>query len=366
MASDEEYEVDSADPRNIGNFVAFGKERFPARNYGLMIYSHADGCTMCPDEESGRSMSIPELTDWIGEEASVDFFALELCNMGGIEIAYQWRPGNGGFSAGVLVAIPNAGPPLDWDRAFARIRSAGHAASGKGDVLDPATMTPADFGRLVIEEGYLGRQAAAKRHPGAVGWEAAGCYDLRAAKDVKEAVDRLAVELARSDAKEAFEQLRGPGESGTVMNYVRDQLGARPYVDLYDLCDRAASCAELSEEARRAAQVVCEAVDRFVIASFGMKRYEGFQPGRHGVFIVFPDGDAPAQNLRLGPTRMWAELAWYTPRDAQDELDPYGRWAFLEDGATPGNGQVENWFELLDHWFDDTSSDPGGLNDYAW
>ena len=63
---------------------------------------------------------------------------------------------------------------------------------------------------------------------------------------------------------------------------------------------------------------------------------------------------------------MWAELAWYTPRDAEDELDPYGRWAFLEDGATPGNGQVENWFELLDLWFDDTSSDPGGLNDYSW
>jgi len=86
MTAEEEYEVDSADPRNIGAFVAFCKERFPARNYGLMIYSHADGCTMCPDEESGRDMHIPELPDLVGEDASVDFLALELCNMGGIEI----------------------------------------------------------------------------------------------------------------------------------------------------------------------------------------------------------------------------------------------------------------------------------------
>ena len=158
MSADEEYEVDSADPENVSRFVAFGKDRFPARNYGLMIYSHADGCTMCPDEESGRDMNIPELTDWVDEEASVDFLALELCNMAGIEIAYQWRPGNGGFSADVLVAIPNAGPPLDWDRAFARIRSPGHplaipASSNatENKVVDPARMTAEDFGRLVVD-----------------------------------------------------------------------------------------------------------------------------------------------------------------------------------------------------------------------
>jgi len=104
MTADEEYEVDSADPRNIGSFVAFCKQRFPARNYALMIYSHADGCTMCPDEESGRDMHIPALSREVGKGASVDLLALELCNMGGIEIAYEWRPGNGGFSADYLRA----------------------------------------------------------------------------------------------------------------------------------------------------------------------------------------------------------------------------------------------------------------------
>jgi len=38
----------------------------------------------------------------------------------------------------------------------------------------------------------------------------------------------------------------------------------------------------------------------------------------------------------------------------------------FRDGATTGNGEVENWFELLDSWFDDTSGDAGGLNGHRW
>src|SRR5262249_29167270 len=153
-----------------------------------MIYSHASGSTMCPDEESGHDMGIPELSQVLGEKESLDFMALELCNMGGIEIAYQWRPEKARFGTDVLLAIPNAGPPLDWDRAFARIRSKGHEASPlPGPYLDPATMTAADFGKLVIEEGRRGRELAAKERPQRVAHEAAGCYDLRKAADVKHA-----------------------------------------------------------------------------------------------------------------------------------------------------------------------------------
>src|SRR5262249_4089668 len=40
---------------------------------------------------------------------------------------------------------------------------------------------------------------------------------------------------------------------------------------------------------------------------------------------------------------------WYTPHSGDGKN--YGNWAFLKDGATPGNGVVENWFELLESWF---------------
>src|SRR5215813_13711269 len=161
ITKDSDVNLDSADASTLQRFISWGKENFPAQHYGLLIYSHADGQTMCPDVRSRSEMGIAELNDKIGVKDRVDFLALELCNMGGIEIAYQWRPGNGGFEADVLVAIPNAGPPLDWDLAFSRIRSPGHATTG-GPALDPAKMTAADFGKLVIEEGYSGRQASEK------------------------------------------------------------------------------------------------------------------------------------------------------------------------------------------------------------
>lgn len=56
----------------------------------------------------------------------------------------------------------------------------------------------------------------------------------------------------------------------------------------------------------------------------------------------------------------------YTRLEREEEGAPYGRWSFLADGATPDDGEVENWFELMDSWFDDTTSDPGGYNRYAW
>jgi clostripain len=355
----EDAELDTADADNVRRFIAWGKAVAPAQRTGLLIYSHASGRTMCPDEESGRDMGIPELSQVLGASESLDFLALELCNMGGIEIGYQWRPAEADekprFGAEVLVAIPNAGPPLDWDRAFARIRSSGHAASPlPGPYLDPATMSAADFGRLVIEEGRRGRELAARRHPERAAHEAAACYDLRQAGPVKRAVDALAVALAAGDASEVkgvFSEMRGPGPIGDALNYDGDG----PFVDLYDVCRRAADCDALDEAVRARARDVLAAVDAYVVASFGMSAYHGFEAGKHGVFIVLPV-NAPGR---------WRNFRWYTPLAHEEGGKDYGRWAFLGDGATPANGVVENWFELLDAWFDEANA-AGGVNGYRY
>jgi clostripain len=340
ITTDKEVKINSADARNVGRFIAWGKANYPAKRYALMIYSHANGKSMCPVERTGDWMGIPELTEKVGAQERVDFLALELCNMGGIEIAYQWRPGNGGFEADVLLAIPNAGPPLDWDRAFARIRTPGHE-SKKGAALDPATMTAADFGRLVIEEGYRGRLAANKSGP-PMSHEAAGCYDLHHAADVKKAVDTLARELAGvTAAKSVVLELRGSEKDGAI-RYSRDSSN----VDIYDLCRRITGCDRLQTPARESARQVMEAVERFMIASFGMKAYRGFEPGKNGVYIVLPSGQPGC----------WKEFRWYTPVAGSGKL---GRWSFLGDGATPGNGKVKNWFELMNSWFDESNESSG-------
>lgn len=337
--------LNSADASNLQRFIAWGKANYPAQHYGLLIYSHADGKTMCPVDRTGDTMGIAELTDKIGIEDRVDFLALELCNMGGVEIAYQWRPGNGRFEADVLLAIPNAGPPLDWDRAFRRMRSPGHAPKG-GPALDPARMTAADFGKLVIEEGFRGRQASEK--PGGRGSkESAGCYDLRKAGDVKKAVDALAVALSKTESKNILLELRSGTSESPSIRY----SGDGSYVDLHDLCRRVAGCDRLPEQVRSAANEVMKAVERFMIASFGMSAYQQFEGGKNGVFIVLPSGKPDC----------WKQFRWYTP--IPGDRKNYGNWSFLKDGATPGNGVVENWFELLDSWFD-VSDDHGGINGY--
>jgi len=357
MKLGEDNEVDSSDPLNIESFVAYSKHHFPAKNYGLMIYSHANGYTMCPDEESGGEMYIPQLTEQVSSAASVDFLALELCNMAGVEIAYQWRPGNGGFSADTLVAIPNAGPPLDWDRAFRRIRTEGHKSSAQGPHFDPASLSPAQFGKLVVEEGQRGRIAMAQRFPEEaerIQLESAACFDLTIAAQLKQEIDAMARALAQGDARESMDALRGEATDPLVMNYSGRGYPIYPYADLFDLARRIAERKELSESARQAATQVCKTMDNFVVQSFGMPGLKGFQPGKNGIFIVFPD------------QRAWQQLPGYTPLEAFEETGPYGRWAFLRDGATPDNGIVENWFELMDACYDDTSGDPGGSNGYLW
>jgi len=93
------------------------------------------------------------------------------------------------------------------------------------------------------------------------------------------------------------------------------------------------------------------ALERFMLASFGMSEYKGFEAGKNGVYIVLPSGKPGC----------WEPFRWYTPLKGADKAS--GGLSFLRDGATPGNDRVENWFELLDSWFDIADAH-GGINRY--
>jgi clostripain len=169
---------------------------------------------------------------------------------------------------------------------------------------------------------------------------------LRQAGAVKEAVDALAVTLAKTDSKGAFLELRNASSEVRLMSYSADGS----YVDLYDLCRRVAGSDRFAEPVRSAATGVMNAVEHMMIASFGMSAYKQFEAGKNGVFVV----------LASGKPDCWKQFRWYTP--LRGDRRSYGKWSFLQDGATPGNGIIENWFELLDAWFD--VADKGGINGY--
>ena len=89
-----------------------------------------------------------------------------------------------------------------------------------------------------------------------------------------------------------------------------------------------------------------------------------FLNGKNGISIFIPDGD----RLDINNERHWALQWWYNAIDT-DEWYPgrsYGKLSWCIDNATAGDGQVENWFEMLDSWFDITNDDTGGLNGYQY
>jgi clostripain len=319
-----EWEADSGDAHTLASFLRFGKQAYPARHTGLLIYSHADGIGMCPDEDSDSEMDLSGLPARMGEGCSVDWTGLELCNMAGFEIAYSWRPGNGGFATDTLVAIPNAGPALDWARILA--------------TFDPA-MTPQQLGALAVTEGGAARDDHAR--DGALDWEAVAAYDLTHAGDAKAAWDRFAVALAEMPgSRRVLESLRGPGPRGTVMNYSHDEFDSGyAYVDAVDLARRAEGAADLSESVRDAARTARQALDAVVLASYGMDGYADFVPGENGIFISFPDGQSKVFTGFLKRERVWTLYDWY------------GASAFAQDGADASDGEITNWYELLDAWF---------------
>ena len=368
-----EYDVDMGDADTLKKFVRFGKARYPARCYALIFFGHGCGAYFCPDETHGNALQPAKVSAVLTREDSVDLVVLDACAMGGIEVAYQWRPGNGGFEASVMVASPTLGDALPYDRILAALRGPprprkdqGPGVPAPGRELDPAALTPLAFGRRIVAETEAHRREEIGRER-MYACEAWACYDLTQAGPVKKAVDALAVELARTDgAKQLLGKVRGTGTKPVAMHYMDAEnlekaWAYTPFFDLYDLARRVREGDALPAGVKDKAGDVMRAVGKFVVGSFGQRQYPGFEPGKNGVSILLPDGDAVYQGKRH-----WEHCRWYTPLPDGRTKQVYGRLSWCKDGATPGNRVVENWFELLDSWYDTTNDETGGLNGYRW
>jgi clostripain len=307
-------------------------------------------------------------------EDSVDLMVFDVCLMSGVENAYQWSPrdtGTPGFSAQVMVATPMAGFPFPWQRIFARI-GPGAAEEGSPARFDEHELSALDFGRLVVEETEADRRFEIE-HGGhsarmiAMGQrEAMACIDLTKIARVKLAADAFARELADwEDASIVLEELRGPEVQPRAVCYFLDlPCSEAPFFDLYELARRVADEGGSPEDLRARAQELAEAVDEAVVASYGLAAYDafgGFQSGKHGLYVVYPYGLVEESSAY----RPWAELGWYHPDDRREHSGQYGRYAWCRDGATAGDGRVDNWFEGLDSWFD-LQDEAGGTNRYRY
>lgn len=360
VAVDGAREENSGDAATLARAIRWARRTAPSEHFAVVFYSHGNGWKWCPDETDGDALYPAELGAVLEPGDSIDLAVFDVCSMAGVENAYQWRPREAAFGIEVMVATPMAGFPFPWQRVFGRIRDDGAEQS-----LRPAELTPAAFARLVVSETEAARReelAAGGLEPderAILEAEAMAALDLGRAAEVKAAVDALARALATwPDGRAALADLRGPTLEPATLHYVGDGPGwaALPYVDAFALAERLAAADDLA--VRAAAGEVARAVDALVIASYGLSRYDdhgGFQPGRHGAYVVLPGFDEPQRRPA------WSHVRWLHP-DPLAGPDAHGGYDWCRDGAAPGDGVVDNWFELLDAWLDDPEG--GGSNGY--
>ncbi len=359
------YEANTGDPRTLRKFIRFAKREYPARRYALLLFGHGESRSACPDTSSECADSgefedplfTAEFSEGLSHDEAVDVLWVDVCSFGGIENAYQFRPGPDRFHAKVMLTAPSLSTPSPMAEV---LRQCGIIRSSREPDAAPSAEA---FGMAALDAvaESLGQRKPRKHRAEREAW---GCYDLSRAEAVKQAVDRLAVAVSETDGRRIIEEHRGSGDSPLTLNYMYRLDPTRwvssAHFDLFDLARRLREDSRLSLAVQVAAANVARNVDAMVLASVGMDDYTGFEPGRHGLYIVFPGGEA-----EIGGEAAWSYFRWYHPFDQRTLRAAFGNYDWCRDGAIPGNGRVENWFELLDAWYDKNDKS-GGLNSYKW
>ncbi|MBS2039823.1 hypothetical protein JST97_32865 [bacterium] len=86
---------DTADPKKLADFIKWGIEKYPAKNYWLVISDHGDAWRgACRDDSQGSWMSLPQIQQALGEARQatgrkLDLVSFDCCHMASSEVAHQ-------------------------------------------------------------------------------------------------------------------------------------------------------------------------------------------------------------------------------------------------------------------------------------
>ena len=87
--------ADSAAPKNLADFVRWGMEKYPAKNYWLVISDHGDAWKgACRDDSHNTWMSLPQIEEALQEARQssgrkLDLVSFDCCHMASSEVAHQ-------------------------------------------------------------------------------------------------------------------------------------------------------------------------------------------------------------------------------------------------------------------------------------
>ncbi len=366
------YEANTGDANNLKKFIQSAKAQYPAEKYALIFWNHGagprslsysndkiTGKDVCFDSTSNDdSLFIGEISDVLGKEESVDFIGFDACLMGSIEIAYQFRNQEDQFSAHVMVASPAEEWAAGWnyEYIFKRFSTKTTTLSSSKNttvpeldneiIYNPYEMNAIELASIcveeyhdIIEENYIYGQTMA-------------AYDLMAVSDVKESFDKLSRLIV--NRKDLIDQHRY-----FLLTYFNDfstvDKITTPLYDFYDLC-------EIIKENEgdtiigQSAQEVLQYTENLILFSYADNYsylYTEYKAGKNGISIFMPFGDESSEITGESKSH-WETQFWYNP-DIIITSVSYGNLFWCKDGAIEGNNSVENWFELLDCWYDNNN-----------
>jgi hypothetical protein len=113
-------DADMGDWRHLADFIAWGKDRFPARHYMLIVWDHGDGWKgrapaargISTDDETGHSISTGQLGLALERTGRLDLFGMDACIMQMAEVAWTAR-NTADYILASEEVVPNEGQRYD-------------------------------------------------------------------------------------------------------------------------------------------------------------------------------------------------------------------------------------------------------------
>ncbi len=111
---------DMGDWRHLAEFIAWGKQNYPAKHYLVIVWNHGNGWKdrapaqrgLSNDDETGNHITTAQLGAALAQAGKIDIFAMDACIMQMAEVAWEAR-NTADFILASEEVVPNEGQRYD-------------------------------------------------------------------------------------------------------------------------------------------------------------------------------------------------------------------------------------------------------------
>ncbi len=346
-------EINMGAPKTLENFIYYCKTNFSSNHYALILWNHGGGArskstlsssldlvekAVCWDDSNDDDcLYLDEVqqavSQYFNSSNKLDFIGFDACLMGTVEVAYEFR----NLALVMVGSMANEwGDGWDYDALFK-----GMASGTNND--------PKELGKLVVKTYRDSTISEIDQTLSAI--------DLTQIATLKTCLDNLSIQIYRENQKSNIEELR---DNSYHFYESDDDSIAYPYFDLNDLAIQLYLNSQIfSPNLISAARNTLEALSNAIIVAYAGSYYGNYYgPGsqvKRGLSIFFSRGNL-TYTSQDGTFTHYAYQWWYTSLDTNTNYSTgyfYGKIDFADSDS---DGIVETWRELLEAWYDNSTT----------